>query len=474
MKVLHIATECYPAAKAGGMGDVVGALPLYMPNHNIEASVIIPKYKTPWILNQKWNDLNSIDLNLNGKIYSAKIQILKESKLTYDLFVVDIPGLFDRASIYLDENGEGYSDEIERYIAFQRTVLDWLLIENRFEVLHCHDHMTGLLMFMIKHCPLYKPIKHLPTVFTIHNGQYRGVINWKWYVLLPQYNSADSGVLDWDGSINSLATAIKTCHAYTTVSPSYLREIQDNSDTLTPLMQSESYKSFGIINGIDDTMWDPSKDPMISFTLKRSINNFKLQNKKALAKQYSFNHKKALVGFIGRFAYQKGADLLAKAYGNFLSKSSDIHFFILGSGDKNLEAEVLRLKEKYPSNVTAEITYNEALAHKVYAASDFLIMPSRFEPCGLNQMYAMRYGSVPVVRHTGGLKDTVPDIGDGGVGISFLQDSVNDIEYSLDRALHLFTNKEQLKLLREKIINIDFSWNQSSKQYAKLYQKILK
>jgi len=472
-KVLHISTECYPAAKAGGMGDVVGALPNYLPAQGVEAAVIIPKYATKWIKTQKWKTIQKFSLKLGKVTRSVKIQKLKGDSLTFDLYVIDIPELFYRDSVYLNEEGEAFSDETERYIAFQRSVLDWLLIENDFDLLHCHDHMTGLITFMIKYCPKYEPIKHLPTFFTIHNGQYRGIMSWEAKVLLPPFDEKDEGVPDWDGNINGLATAIKCCHMYTTVSPSYLKEIQDNSDTLTPLFQQEGYKSAGIINGIDDQMWAPKTDSMIDYTLKSSVSHFKLQNKKALAEQYDFSPKRNLVGFIGRFAHQKGADLLAKAYDKYLSEHQEFHFFILGSGDKALEQEVLELQKKYPDNVTAVIAYNEALAHKVYASSDYLIMPSRFEPCGLNQMYAMRYGAVPIVRSTGGLIDTVPDIGDGGNGITFLKDSAGDIVHSLHRADELSNDKKALKKLLDKITKIDFSWGHSAKQYTTLYHKTL-
>ena len=473
MKVLQISTECYPAAKAGGMGDVVGALPLYLPSHGVECSVIIPKYKNKWISNQKWEKLHTIDLELGHETYKCHIKKIKKGNLAFDLYTVDIPGLFDRAAIYLDDDGEAFKDEVQRYIAFQRVVLDWLLIENEFELLHCHDHMTGLITFMIKYCPVYEPIKHLPTFFTIHNGQYRGVMDWSWKHLLPSYNEMDGGILDWDGHINGLATAIKCCHWYTTVSPSYLDEIQENSDTLTSLYQKEKHKSSGILNGIDEKMWDPKKDPMIDFHLKSSAANFKKQNRKSISKSYAFSTSNPLISFIGRFAFQKGADLLTQAYDKYLSEKQDLHFFILGSGDKKLEEEVLNLSQKYPKNVTAVIAYDEKLAHRIYAASDFIIMPSRFEPCGLNQMYGMRYGTIPIVRETGGLKDTVPDIGDNGNGISFLRDNSDDIVYSLKRSRALFDQPKEVKKLREKIMKHDFSWHHSASQYAILYHQII-
>lgn len=473
MKVLHISTECYPAAKAGGMADVVGALPNYLPKFDIEASVIIPKYKNKWISSQKWKTIRSFYLQLGTTNYVCNIESLERTELAYPLYVLDIKGLFDRASIYLDDNGEAYADETARYLAFQRGVLDWLLLENKFDLLHCHDHMTGLITFMIKHSPRYQTLSHLPTIFTIHNGQYRGVMDWKIRDWLPTFDDRDAGLLDWDGYVQGLATAIKCSNFVTTVSPSYLDELSTSSDNISGLLAKESTKSLGILNGIDDTLWDPKTDPLIAHKLKKKISNFKNKNKQELADEYRFDSKRILIGFIGRFARQKGADLLAAAYDIYLQDNTEIHFFILGSGDKGLENDITELQKKHPENITTVIAYNEKLAHQVYAASDFIIMPSRFEPCGLNQFYAMRYGAIPVVRKTGGLSDSIIDIGDeGGYGITFLRDTSADILYSLDRIVALHGNEKSMSSLRESVMQLDFSWTKSVEEYSLIYQKI--
>ncbi len=471
--VLHISTECYPAAKAGGMGDVVGALPHYLPKSGVLASVIIPKYKTKWIAVQEWTFVQSFSLDLAGNRYTCTIEQLESETLNFPLYVMDIKGLFDRSSIYLDTDGEAFHDEAERYIAFQRSVLDWLLLENPFDVLHCHDHMTGLITFMIKYCDVYQPIKHLPTIFTIHNGQYRGIMNWSVKSMLPSFDEKDAGILDWDGHINGMATAVKCAHYVTTVSPTYMEEMKYLPDSISLLFQSEANKSIGILNGIDDVQWNPKKDAMIDYQLKTSINRFKSENKRALAQRYAFDANRIVIGFIGRFATQKGVDLLVEAYSAYLEAKNAIHFFILGSGDKNLEHDIRRLQEKYRHNVTAVIAYSEKTAHQVYAASDYLIMPSRFEPCGLNQFYSMKYATIPIVRKTGGLKDSVPDIGDDGLGITFEQASKEDILYSLQRVEALHSNKSNVNSLREKLVKQNNSWTKSAKAYSLIYQNVL-
>ena len=474
MNVLHISTECYPAAKAGGMGDVVGALPVYLPEHDVTASVIIPKYRNKWFESQRFTSVFSSSFKLGDEEVSFTICKLESTDLGFPFYAVDIPGKFDRPHIYLTEEGTAYNDEVQRNLSFQLAIINWLMANpDTFELLHCHDHMTGLISFMIQHCPEFSKLSDMASFFTIHNGQYRGVFDWSLASLIPDFPAEKGGLLDWDGAINSLATAIKCSWRINTVSPSYMVELRQDFDTLTSLVRFENYKTTGILNGIDTQLWDPKADPMIKTVLKRSASVFKNSNKKALANDYGFKSNKALVSFIGRFAYEKSADLLAGSFEQYLKNNKELHFFILGSGDKSIEEDVLQLQRDYPDNVTAVIAYNEALAHQIYAASDFILMPSRFEPCGLNQMYAMRYGTVPIVRHTGGLIDTVPDIGDDGNGISFLRASVEDIVYSLGRASELYSDKLAMKTLVNKIMDLDFSWSSSAAKYKEEYIKTI-
>lgn len=475
INVLHISTECYPAAKAGGMGDVVGALPIYQNKEKTNASVIIPHYDNKWIRSRSFDTISKGKFKLGDNDQEYQINQLKNNSLGFSFYTVSLPGLFDRPNIYLNENGNAYHDEISRNISFQRAILEWLMEENvQFDLLHCHDHMTGLIPFILQYSPTFKKLKKTPTFFTIHNGQYRGVMEWKHAGLLPPLPEENKGLLDWDGEIHSLACAIKCADRITTVSPSYMLELINDFDTLTSLMKNEKSKSLGVLNGIDNTLWDPSYDPMLPIHLKKSISRFKSSNRRTLAEEHDFEiGDKALVSFIGRFAYEKGADLLAGAFDKYLFQNDDIHFFILGSGDKTIETDIIELGKKYPNNVTSVIAYNEQLAHHIYGASDFILMPSRFEPCGLNQMYAMRYGTIPIVRSTGGLKDTVPDIGDEGNGISFLRATEEDIVYSLGRIQPLYKNKKELKALREKIMSLDFDWTQSARKYIEEYKKIM-
>lgn len=473
--ILHISTECYPAAKAGGMGDVLGALPQYLPTHGFMASVILPKYKNDWFASQTFMNVYSGSFKMAGKNIRFKIEILRNKALPFPFYAVDIPGFFDRQQIYLDDDGQAFDDEIERNIAFQTSIVNWLVNgDTIFDGLHCHDHMTGLIPFFTKHANAYKSLSETPIFFTIHNGQYRGYIKWKDVKLLPPFEAKHRGVLDWDNKIHSLAVAIKCAWKVNTVSPSYMQELLHDFDNLTPLVIHEQRKCSGILNGIDVNVWNPSTDKYLEYHLQKgNWQAFKRFHKNDLLEEFDLSSRRPLISFIGRFAYEKGADLIPAAISKFLNLNPKVSFIILGSGDKKIESAVEELSHKYKRKVASIIAYNEQLARRIYAGSDFLLMPSRFEPCGLNQMYSMRYGTIPVVRATGGLIDTVPDTTQKGNGISFENASVEDIINAFNRCLRLYADKKSFYKLRNHITELDFSWNKSAFKYAQLYKNFI-
>lgn len=473
-KVLHISTECYPAAKSGGLGDVVGALPIYQKNVGYRGSVIIPKYDLPWFSKQSFRSKYKGQLNIGGASYDFEVLKLKGEVLPYTFYCIDIVGLFDRSSIYLNENGGGFKDEPTRNIGFQRAVLQWLLVKKHsFDLLHCHDHQTGLIPFMLKYVPAFDKLASTPTIFTIHNAQYKGLFQWTDQHLLPAYDPIHNGWLDWDNCIHSLACAVKVADGITTVSPSYMEEITNHSGSLEYLFKSESHKCVGVLNGIDSKAWDPKTDNFLEHKRTRQWSTFKSKNKKALCTAYDLNPKFPLIGFIGRFAIEKGVDLIPDAVSAICQSHEEVNFIILGSGDKSMEEDILQLQSNLPDRVKALIMYNEGLAHNIYAGCDFLMMPSRFEPCGLNQMYAMRYGTIPIVRSTGGLKDTVPDISENGNGIAFHRSDAEDLRQAIDRAILLYSQEPTFKNLLKNVIQLDYSWEASIKLYANLYNKVI-
>ena len=475
IKALHISSECYPAAKAGGMGDVVGSLPIYLPKTGVQASVVIPKYKNKWFEKESFSLVAKGKFTMGKEKISYKVEKLVSKNLGFPFYCIDLPGKFDRPQVYLGEDGNAFPDEPERNVSFQVAVLEWLKAgKQKFDILHCHDHMTGLITFMIKQVKKYKSLKDIPTFLTIHNGQYRGVWDWTKGDLLPNFDKAHKGLLDWDNEINGLATAIKCAWKVNTVSPSYMKELVADLGTLTPLIKDEETKCIGILNGIDDKVWDPATDSFLDIHLKeKDWDTFKSNSKKALCDKFGLDSSKPLLSFIGRFAYEKGADLLAPSFDQYLRREDDINFLILGSGDKRIEEDIKAIVKKYPKSVAATIAYDEKLAREIYAGSDFLIMPSRFEPCGLNQMFSMRYGTIPVVRAIGGLIDTVPDIKKSGNGIAFKDASVIDILTAIMRASKLYVDKKKFFKLRDRIVELDFSWDKSAEEYAGLYESLL-
>lgn len=478
IQVLHISAECYPAAKTGGLGDVVGSLPKYMCQSGVLSASIIPKYALKWIHQQNWVTVYAGSVWVNWRQWQFRVQQQVDNPLGYPLFVVDIPGLFDRPGIYNAPDGSPYGDEIERYITFQQTVLDWLLSfpwQERPRVLHCHDHHTALIPWMVKHCPAYQQLAPIPTIFTIHNGQYQGAFGWNNGHLLPPYEANARGILDWNGIVNPMAAAIKTAWAVTTVSRSYLFELHQSSMGLEPLFQQEWRKQFGIINGIDAEVWDPANDPMIQYQLEGdNIPKFKTRNKRVLCEWFGFPYDAPLISFIGRLVGEKGVDLLPDTYRRFIQSGARASFLVLGTGEAWTQNQFRAMAHQFPGQFNAVIDYNEALSHQIYAGSDYLIMPSRVEPCGLNQMYAMRYGTIPIVRSIGGLKDTVPDIGEpdgSGRGIRFDQFSMEDASYAIYRAVSMWHNDPGIIThLRERIMAADFSWEKTIEQYYGVYR----
>jgi starch synthase len=362
-------------------------------------------------------------------------------------------------------------------VAFQIAVVDWMSHwQHKPDIIHCHDHQAGLIPFMIKYCYDYNHLGSIPTVFTIHNGQYQGWIGWEKSNLIPRWDNWKSGLLEWKKTINPMASAVKNAWKVTTVSHSYLEELRYNSNGLEALFEYEKGKCVGILNGIDADVWDPSKDSYLKnhFSVD-NVDEGKLANKKLLCEQFNLDINKALIVFIGRLVGEKAADLLPDAIlSSMYALNNGVNFLILGSGEEAVEWQLKQLNGYYPGNYNAVIGYNEALSHLMYAGADFLLMPSRVEPCGLNQMYAMQYGTVPMVRNTGGLRDTVVDMGDWqGWGIRFNNASVGDITYSITRAEGLYRDGQvHLQWMRKRMMQIDNSWENAVQQYINVYASL--
>jgi starch synthase len=471
MEILHVSAECYPVAKAGGLGDVVGALPKYQTQLGHIAKVVMPMYRTKFLYEHDFDIVHKGSFGMGEYWFNYTIIKEKTNKLGFDLYLVDINGLLDREMVY------GYGDDTERFTAFQIAVVDWLAQwQHRPDIVHVHDHQAGLVPFMMQYCFSYRHLSSVPTVLTIHNAQYQGVIGWDKSRYIPNWDTWGWGKLDWQNNINPLGAAVKCAHKVTTVSQSYLEEMRYSSNGLESLFEYERGKCVGILNGIDAAVWDPAVDTYIepNFSIEDAAEG-KLANKKILCELFNLDIEKPLFIFIGRLVYEKAADLLPQAiYDSVYHMEGKMNFLILGSGESSVEWELEHMKHQLVGYYNSKIGYNEKLSHQMYAGADFLIMPSRVEPCGLNQMYAMRYGTIPIVRNTGGLRDTVIDYGDlGGYGIRFNDASVGDITYSIYRALDLYNDPKLLPKIINTIMELDFSWETSTGKYMELYKSLI-
>ena len=467
MEILHVSAECYPYAKAGGLGDVVGALPKYQNKLGHIAKVVAPMYRTKFLYENEFEVVHKGAFGMGN--YWLNYTVIKEStnRLGFDLYLIDIFNLLDREKIY------GYDDDVERFTSFQIAVVDWLKYwQHSPDIVHVHDHHAALIPFMMQNCVEYRSLATIKTILTIHNAQYQGWMSWDRSIYIPEWDKWKWGLLDWDKNINPLAAGIRCAHKVTTVSQGYLNEIRFNANGLEKLFEYERGKCTGILNGIDEEVWDPATDTYIknNFSVDDSKEG-KNANKKILCKQFGLDENKPLIIFIGRLVDEKAADLLPKTISDSLYYiNGEMNFLILGSGDPDVKYQLQQLAGKLTGYYNSQIGYNETLAHQMYAGADFLLMPSRVEPCGLNQMYAMRYGTIPVVRRTGGLSDTVKDFGEpGGFGICFNDATVGDITSSIYRAVQLFKQADRIDEIRKQIMLIDHSWESSAGQYIDLY-----
>ena len=470
MEIIHVSAECYPMAKVGGLADVVGALPKYQQEQGHIAKVVVPMYRTKFLYDNEWEVVHKGNFSMGKMNFDFTVIKEKENKLGFDLYCVDINGLLDREKVY------GYDDDTERFTAFEIAVLEWInKWEHSPDIIHVHDHQAALIPFMMQECFSFSRLKNIPTVLTIHNAQYQGWMSWEKAAYLPAWNTWRWGMLDWSNTVNPLACGIKCADAVNTVSPGYMQELMDDANGLESLFRSEYFKCSGIINGIDYKVWNPATDTYIldNFSTK-DFTEGKNLNKKKLCDDFHLQQTLPLFVFIGRLVQEKAADLLPTAIQDALkSYEGKLNFLILGSGDPYVENELIALQNKFVGFYNSQITYNEKLSHLMYAGADFLLMPSRVEPCGLNQLYAMRYGTVPVVRRTGGLRDTVKDIEEeNGYGLCFDYASLIDIDISIQRALILFNDKKKMKEIRKRMMEIDNSWVASAQQYLNLYTSV--
>lgn len=479
-KILFATSEVYPLIKTGGLADVTGSLPRALLKLGYDVKIILPAY--PGVLEKAAAiGIKPVaQLDIDGNAVTIKQTRLPGTKVV--VWLVDIPEFSERAgNPYCGPDGNDWFDNHKRFYIFSKVAeliaLNQANLEWQPDVVHCNDWQTGLIPALLSLHP-----NHPATVFTIHNLAYRGLFSHQAFaeLNLPQAFWHHER-LEFYGQMSFIKGGIAFSDYVTTVSPSYAREIQkpEFGYGLDGLLRYRSDSLVGILNGIDCDEWNPGTDPHLTATYNRRTLGNKRKNKSALQELMGLevNDDKPLLGFIGRLVDQKGVDLILSQMNRLLT--SDYQLVILGSGFPHYEQTLRNIAEQNPKKVAVNLGYDEALAHQIEAGSDIFLMPSIFEPCGLNQMYSLRYGTLPVVHAVGGLRDTVTeqpldDIDDRANGFVFHQADGSELFAAIERATTAYKQADIWKKLQINAMSRDFSWEQSAKQYADIYSRVLK
>ncbi|MBQ9757032.1 MAG: glycogen synthase GlgA [Clostridia bacterium] len=471
MNILMLSSEVAPFAKSGGLGDVLGALPGSLAALGHDVRVMLPKYgliAEKFLSEMEYLLYTYIPLGWRNK-YCGVFSIKKQG-VTY--YFVDNEEYFGEKCLYR-------WDDLERFSFFDKAALELLpKLDFKPDVIHCHDWQTGAVPVILegyyKKNEFYRDIR---TVFTIHNLKYQGIYS---IDAVKDFLSLDDSFftndkLEFHGCANLMKAGITYSMAVTTVSPTYAEEIKTptGGESLDGLLSARSNALYGILNGIDYDEYNPKTDPYIEHNYtSRSVINGKKKNKMALQSQLGLpvDGEKVMIGLVSRLVDQKGIDIIAEAMEELVGL--DMQFVIVGTGEEKYENMFRHYAWCNPEKVSANIMFSNELAHRVYAASDLFLMPSLFEPCGLGQLIALSYGTIPIVRETGGLKDTIVsynEFTDEGNGFSFYAPNSHDMMYTIRRAISFFADKAVWEKLAKRAIAQEFSWEGSAKEYEKIY-----
>ena len=480
MKVLFVSPEVGPIVRAGGLGDVVGALPLALGQLGIDVRVLCP-------LHRECADLNaetlpgSIKLKLGSTRFSCRLQESKLGNSNITVYLLENKSLFDRPGIYADENGD-YQDNPLRCFALCNAAM-WLEKITGWspDIFHSHDWMAASLPAYLNADRSVK--KKSRSVLTIHNLEHQGVFDEKFFSSsgLPTAFAGIEGFNHYN-SMNLLKGGIQHADKITTVSPTYSEEIrtQHYGQGLEKCLQYRGADLIGILNGIDENSWNPETDPALEEKISPTEPEYgKNANKIALLKEMRLPDEveSPVFGVVSRLYHQKGLDLLADSLPELISHSPGSKYLILGSGDVEEEKKFQALADQFPQNISVFIGFDDGLARRIFAGADFFLMPSRFEPCGLAQQYAMRYGTIPVVRKTGGLADTINDLNNNHRspnGFLFVESTCESLINVIHRAIELYRKPDLFKKIRQNCLNSSCSWDLAAKKYLEVYDWALK
>ncbi|MCQ2978903.1 MAG: glycogen synthase GlgA [Clostridia bacterium] len=475
--ILMVSSEAVPFAKSGGLADVAGTLPKAIVDNGYDIRVVLPLYKT--IKDKYRKDMKKLCSfnvrlgwrNQTANIYEYRLRTDMGNTLIYYLIQNDY--YFERDSLY------GFGDDGERFMFFSKAVLEMLpQVGFKPEMIHCNDWQTGTIPCMLKEVyakrnTFYSEMK---TLYTIHNLKFQGICGFEFLEMMELDSSYyTSEKLEFWGGVSMMKAGILYCDKLNTVSETYSREIQLPSYgcNLDGLLRSVNDKLYGVLNGIDNDFYNPTTDRLLFKNYNNSTINNKLANKMKLQEEMGLevNIDVPLIAMVSRITDQKGFDMVAEKMDELIGLNAQ--FIIQGTGEKELEDMFKRMEAKAPGRVKANMVFSEEMANKIYGAADMILIPSRFEPCGLTQLISFRYGTVPVVRHTGGLADTVIpySMATGeGTGFSFRNCDAKEMMIAIKEAIRIYENKAEWSKLVKNVMELDYSWNTSAMKYVRLYE----
>jgi starch synthase len=475
VKVLFTVSECVPFIKSGGLADVAGSLPKELLKLGTDVRVILPKYGNIAVnYRNQMKKIKEFTVRLGWRNQYCGIEELKLNGITF--YFVDNEYYFNRDRLY------GYYDDGERFAYFSKVVLESLThLDFIPDVIHCHDWHTAMIPFMLRvHYHQNERYGFIRTVFTIHNLKFQGIFPKEVMTDLLGINERyfHPDQLEFYGNMNFMKGGIVAADKITTVSPTYRSEIQTPffGEKLEGLLKLRDEDLIGIINGIDEDFYHPKKDSFLKYPFGPNDFTGKLLNKQEIQRQFNFPIKSEtpLLAMITRLTAQKGLDLVKCVLDEILQE--DIQVVVLGTGDWDFEQYFLSMSGKNPDKLKVHIGFNEELAHQLYAGADMFLMPSMFEPCGLGQLIAMKYGAIPIVRETGGLNDTVQAYNEHsgeGNGFTFHDFNAHDMLYTIRRAIYFYHQKSEWANIVHSAMSEDYSWAQSAFKYNQLYAELI-
>ncbi|MCD6165345.1 glycogen synthase GlgA [candidate division KSB1 bacterium] len=485
--VFFLSSEIAPFAKTGGLADVAGSLPKALKELGHEIRLFMPRYRCinerKFILRDVIR-LKNLEIPLGNKKVKVDIKSSFIPNTKVQVYFLDYKPYFDRNELYVDPvTKTDYKDNDERFILFTRTALEMLkLLHWQPDIIHCNDWQTGLIPLYLK--TIYSEdefFRNVKTLFTIHNIGYQGNFD-KSAVSkanLPESLFYPLSPIEFYGKFSFLKAGLEYADKINTVSPTYAQEIQQGPEYghgMEGILRRRRKDLHGILNGVDYSEWSPDVDKYIPFQYDSNQLDKKLENKKALLEEckLSFDEGTPLIGSISRLADQKGFDLIAEIIDKVMKL--DLHYLLLGTGDQKYHRLFNKIAKKYPQKISVQLKFDNRLAHLIEAGSDMFLMPSKYEPCGLNQLYSLRYGTIPIVRATGGLADTVVDFNPEtktGTGFVFKNYDSAELLQAIKRAIDVFADKPTWTQLVRTAMEQDFSWKTSAKEYTKLYALLL-